>query len=99
MVRMSGVYGIYRFDGSPVAPEWLEGMRAAMAFYGPDGGGTRIEGPVGFGHLLCAINPEDACHGPILVLSLARRPLGYRTLATIGVLVVAWRVRPMLLKH
>ena len=60
MVRMSGIYGIYRFDGSPADPEWLEGMRAAMAFYGPDGGGTRIEGPVGFGHLLCAINPEDA---------------------------------------
>jgi asparagine synthase (glutamine-hydrolysing) len=30
-----------------------------MAFYGPDGGGSTTEGSVAFGHLLCAINPED----------------------------------------
>lgn len=56
---MSGIYGICRFDGAPVDPEWMERMRSAMAYYGPDGGGSRIEGPVGMGHLLLATNPED----------------------------------------
>jgi asparagine synthase (glutamine-hydrolysing) len=57
---MSGIYGIYRFDGAPVDPQWMERMRAAMAYYGPDGGCSRIEGPVGMGHLLLEVNPEDA---------------------------------------
>ncbi len=57
---MSGIYGIYRWDGAPADPGWLERMRAAMAYYGPDGGGSSIEGPLGMGHLLLATNPEDA---------------------------------------
>ncbi len=57
---MSGFYGMYRFDGAPVDPLWLDRMRAAMAYYGPDGGGSKIDGPVGMGHLLLEINPEDA---------------------------------------
>src|SRR5437016_2041226 len=57
---MSGIYGIYRYDGASVAPDWLEQMRSAMAFYGPDGGGSRAEGPLGMGHLLLKIVPEDA---------------------------------------
>ena len=57
---MSGIYGIYRWDGSPVEAHWLERMKTAMAYYGPHGGGHRIEGPVGLGHLLLQINPEDA---------------------------------------
>ena len=57
---MSGIYGIYRYDGAPADPRWLERMRAAMAFYGPQGGGSKIEGPVGMGHLLLEVNPEDA---------------------------------------
>ena len=28
---MSGIYGVYRFDGAPVDPVWLERMKAAMA--------------------------------------------------------------------
>lgn len=56
---MSGIYGIYRYDGAPVDPAWLERMRAAMAYYGPDGGNCTIDGPVGMGHLLLEINPED----------------------------------------
>jgi asparagine synthase (glutamine-hydrolysing) len=35
-------------------------MRAAMAFYGPDGGASIVEGPTGLGHLLLQIDPEDA---------------------------------------
>ena len=57
---MSGIYGIYRFDGAPVDPRWLERMKAAMAYYGPHGGGVKVEGPVGLGHLLLEVNPEDA---------------------------------------
>jgi len=57
---MSGIYGIYRYDGAPVDPGWLERMKEAMAYYGPDGGGCTIAGPVGMGHLLLEVNPEDA---------------------------------------
>jgi asparagine synthase (glutamine-hydrolysing) len=58
---MSGFYGIYRFDGAPVATDSLERMRSAMSFYGPDGGGNEVEGPCGMGHLLLRTAPEDAC--------------------------------------
>ena len=57
---MSGIYGIFRFDGAPVDPKWLERMKAAMGYYGPDGARSVIEGPVGLGHLLLKVNPEDA---------------------------------------
>jgi asparagine synthase (glutamine-hydrolysing) len=57
---MSGIYGIYRYDGGPVSSEWMERMRSAIAYYGPNGGGSKIEGSVGMGHLLLEINPEDA---------------------------------------
>jgi asparagine synthase (glutamine-hydrolysing) len=57
---MSGIYGIYRYDGAPVDPHWLERMKGAMAYYGPDGSACQIDGPVGMGHLLLKINPEDA---------------------------------------
>jgi len=56
---MSGIYGIYRFDGAPVDPLWLARMKAAMAFYGPHGGDCKVEGSLGLGHLLLEINPED----------------------------------------
>jgi asparagine synthase (glutamine-hydrolysing) len=57
---MSGIYGVYRFDGAPIEPDWLERMRTAMAYYGPHGGDFRVEGPLGLGHLLLQTNPEDA---------------------------------------
>jgi asparagine synthase (glutamine-hydrolysing) len=57
---MSGIYGVYRYDGAPVDPEWLERMRSAMAYYGPHGGGCRVDGPLGMGHLLRETNAEDA---------------------------------------
>lgn len=57
---MSGICGIYRHDGAPADPAWLERMRAAMAFYGPHGGGCKVDGSVGLGHLLLEVNPEDA---------------------------------------
>jgi asparagine synthase (glutamine-hydrolysing) len=57
---MSGIYGIYRYDGAPVDSSWLERMKRAMAYYGPHGGNSKIEGSVGMGHLLLEVNPEDA---------------------------------------
>jgi asparagine synthase (glutamine-hydrolysing) len=57
---MSGIYGIYQYDGVPVPCQWLERMKTAMAYYGPHGGGYKVEGAVGMGHLLLEVNPEDA---------------------------------------
>lgn len=57
---MSGIYGIFRYDGAPVDPSILGRMKAAMAPYGPDGASSGIEGPVGMGHLLLELNPEDS---------------------------------------
>jgi asparagine synthase (glutamine-hydrolysing) len=57
---VSGIYGIYRYDGAPADPYWLERMKEAMAYYGPDGGGRKVDGPAGMGHLLLEVNPEDA---------------------------------------
>ena len=75
---MSGIYGIYRYDGAPVDPQWLERMKAAMAYYGPQGGGCKIDGALCMGHLLRKVNPEDSFENqPIrgergLVVSSAR---------------------------
>jgi asparagine synthase (glutamine-hydrolysing) len=61
-----------------VDPEWLERMKAAMAYYGPHGGSCKVEGPVGMGHLLLEVNPEDVFENqPVrgergLVVSAAR---------------------------
>lgn len=57
---MSSIYGIYRYDGAPVDPRWLEQMKDAMAYHGPQGGACAIAEPVGMGHLLLEVNPEDA---------------------------------------
>jgi asparagine synthase (glutamine-hydrolysing) len=57
---MSGIYGLYRYDGAPVTSQTLDRMREAMAFYGPHGGGCTVEGSLGLGHLLLEVNPEDA---------------------------------------
>jgi asparagine synthase (glutamine-hydrolysing) len=57
---MSGIYGIYQFDGAPVSSQGLDRMREAMAYYGPNGVACSVEGAVGLGHLLLEVNPEDA---------------------------------------
>jgi len=56
---LSGIYGVVRWDGAAVDPQYLDRMKQAMAYYGPDGGGCRIDGPLALGHLLLAVNPED----------------------------------------
>lgn len=57
---MSGIFGIFRFDDAPVLPEDLEAMAQAMAYYGPDGGGTWRGPGVGLGARLRRVTPEDA---------------------------------------
>ncbi len=56
---MSGIYGIYRYDGAPVSRECLERMRSAMAYYGPHAGESKIDGSLAIGHLLLETDPED----------------------------------------
>jgi asparagine synthase (glutamine-hydrolysing) len=57
---MSGLFGIFRRDGSPVAGAALETMRAALTHWGRDGSGVRLEGCVGLGQLRSFTTPE-AC--------------------------------------
>lgn len=57
---MSGIYGLFRWDGAPVLPEQLAGMASAMAYYGPEGQGRWFDGSIGLGQLLLRTTPEDA---------------------------------------
>lgn len=56
---MSGIYGIFNFDGAPADPSFLADMRKAIAHYGPDGSGETCVGPVGLGYLLLQTIPQD----------------------------------------
>lgn len=56
---MSGICGRFNLDGKPLAPEALEAMMKAMAYWGPDGAGAWREGAVGLGHLLLYNTPES----------------------------------------
>lgn len=88
---MSGIYGIYRYDGAPVDLDWLDRMHSAMAYYGPHGHARKIEGAVGMGHLLLELNPEDCCEsqpvrtGRGLVVSAARLDNRDELLDTFGI--------------
>ncbi len=56
---MSGIYGIFNFDGTPADPSFLAAMRKAIAHYGPDGSGETCIGPVGLGYLLLHTTPQN----------------------------------------
>lgn len=56
---MSAVCGILNLDGRPVAPESMDGMLAAMDYWGPDGAAVWREGPVAMGHLMLHSTPES----------------------------------------
>jgi asparagine synthase (glutamine-hydrolysing) len=56
---MSGICGKVHLEGRPVAPESLDAMMDAMAYWGPDGSGAWRAGPVGLGHLLLYNTPES----------------------------------------
>jgi asparagine synthase (glutamine-hydrolysing) len=57
---MSGITGLYNFDGKPVDALCLERMALAMAHRGPDGIRYWTNGPVGLGHLMLQTTPEAA---------------------------------------
>ena len=57
---MSGIFGIFRFDGDRVAERDLALLGEAMAHRGPDGRDLVTAGPVGLGRALMRVTPEDA---------------------------------------
>jgi asparagine synthase (glutamine-hydrolysing) len=56
---MSGICGIFRLDGEPVAERDLERQTARLAHRGPDRAQTWSAGPVGLGHLMMRITHDD----------------------------------------
>jgi asparagine synthase (glutamine-hydrolysing) len=56
---MSGICGIFHFDGNPSTKQQIERMMSSMAYWGPDGSGVWREGPVGLGHLMLHSTPES----------------------------------------
>jgi asparagine synthase (glutamine-hydrolysing) len=56
---MSGICGIFRFDGEPVAQRDLDRQMAQLAHLGPDRARTWRAGPVGLGHLMMRVTRED----------------------------------------
>ena len=57
-MTVSGIFGIFDFNGQPVARESLEAMRDSMAYWGPDGSALWQDGPIGIGHLLLHNTPQ-----------------------------------------
>jgi asparagine synthase (glutamine-hydrolysing) len=58
-ISMSGIYGLVRLDGQPIAPATLEAMAAALAHRGLDGNAAWREGSVGLGCQLMRVTPES----------------------------------------
>jgi len=56
---MSGIAGVLRFDGRPVARRELERAANALAQYGPDRSGVLAAGEIGLLHVLMRMTPED----------------------------------------
>jgi asparagine synthase (glutamine-hydrolysing) len=55
---VSGIYGVFRRDGAPLASEKLAAMQQAMAYWGPDGSQQWQSGPLGLGYLALHSTPE-----------------------------------------
>jgi len=56
---MSGICGIFRFDGGPLEARDLESQITRLAHLGPDRTRTWCAGPTGLGHLMMRITRED----------------------------------------
>ena len=56
---MSGIAGIIRFDGAPVATDQIKTMTAAMACRGPDGINHWVRGSVALGQCMLRTTPES----------------------------------------
>ena len=64
---MSGIAGIYHFDGRPVGQALLTRLTDAIAHRGPDGVGHWVDGPVGVGHRMLHTTAESLQeHQPLL---------------------------------
>lgn len=56
---MSGIAGIFHFDGQPVVPGQIEGMTAAMDYRGPDGITHWQQGNIALGHCMLQSTAES----------------------------------------
>jgi len=56
---MSGIFGIFRFDGAEVSRGDLDRQQRALAHLGPDRAQIERDGSIGLGALLLRINQED----------------------------------------
>ena len=52
---MCGISGIFTLDGGITSEQEVLAMTRALAHRGPDGEGTHVEGPIGFGHRRLAV--------------------------------------------
>jgi asparagine synthase (glutamine-hydrolysing) len=57
---MSGICGLFRFDGEPVAERDLQRQMTRLAHLGPDRAHTWCLGQIGLGHLMMRITREDS---------------------------------------
>jgi asparagine synthase (glutamine-hydrolysing) len=57
---LSGFVAVVGTDGSPVPPELIERLTAALAFRGPDGRTTRCIGPAALGHTALSMGARSA---------------------------------------
>lgn len=52
--------GLYHADGSPVDRDLLASLTLSLAFRGPDGQDTWVDGSVGFGHAMLRTNDDSS---------------------------------------
>lgn len=62
---MCGIYGVFRFDASPVEPELLSRMGDAIVHRGPDDQGRHVDGGCGIGMRRLSIIDPAGGHQPI----------------------------------
>ena len=55
---MNGIYGLFNFNGAPVATEQLATMQQAFAFWALDGETRWCKGEIGMGCQHLATTPE-----------------------------------------
>ena len=56
---MSAIFGIFQLDHSAIDPAALQAMDSTLSYWGPHGGGLRLDGPLGLGCRLLHITAED----------------------------------------
>jgi asparagine synthase (glutamine-hydrolysing) len=56
---MSGIGGVLRFDGAPIARRDLERMANSLRPHGPDRAEVMVAGSIGLVHVLMRMTPED----------------------------------------